>query len=177
MGTSSFGDEYLSFWANGSFNLCLNNCLFSNPTGAPDLFDEQLRWMDEKLAYARENDATHIFVYGHFPWFLKHEEEADDELTSHSSAPSGWGPPGTKFEDGYFTIPYEYRKIAMAMFKKYDVTACFSGHFHQNVTAQSSWGMVSADACHLTWVQVTLFCVSNVHMVCLVLIIYQLCSP
>ena len=72
---------------------------------------------------------------------MKHEEEADDELTSHSSAPSGWGPPGTKFEDGYFTIPYEWRKIAMAMFKKYDVTACFSGHFHQNVTAQSSWGM------------------------------------
>jgi len=142
--TSSFGDEYLSFWANGSFNLCLNNCLFSNPTGAPDLFDEQLRWMEEKLAYARESDATHIFVYGHFPWFLKHEEEADDEITSHSSAPSGWGPPGTKFEDGYFTIPYEYRKIAMAMFKKYDVTACFSGHFHQNVNAQSSWGMVSA---------------------------------
>ena len=143
--TSSFGDEYLSFWANGSFNLCLNNCIFSNPTGAPDLFDEQLRWMEEKLAYARENDATHIFVYGHFPWFLKHEEEADDELTSHSSAPSGWGPPGTKFEDGYFTVPYEWRKIAMAMFKKYDVTACFSGHFHQNVTAQSSWGMVSAE--------------------------------
>mmetsp|Transcript_4521 Transcript_4521/g.6601 ORF Transcript_4521/g.6601 Transcript_4521/m.6601 type:complete len:767 (+) Transcript_4521:108-2408(+) len=139
--TSSFGDEYLSFWANGSFNLCLNNCLFSNPTGAPDMFDEQVRWMEEKLAYARENDATHIFVHGHFPWFLKHEEEADDELTSHSAAPAGWGPPGTKFEDGYFTIPYEYRKIAMAMFKKYDVTACFSGHFHQNVTAQSSWGM------------------------------------
>ena len=72
---------------------------------------------------------------------MKHEEEADDELTSHSSPPSGWGPPGTKFEDGYFTIPYEWRKIAMAMFKKYDVTACFSGHFHQNVTAKSSWGM------------------------------------
>lgn len=139
--TSSFGDDYLSFWANGTFNLCLNNCLFSNPTGAPDLFDELCNWMEEKLAYARENDASHIFVYGHFPWFLKHEEEADDALTSHSAAPEGWGPPGTKFEDGYFTIPLEYRKIAMAMFKKYDVTACFSGHFHQNVTAKSSWGM------------------------------------
>ena len=29
----------------------------------------------------------------------------------------------------------------MAMFKKYDVTACFSGHFHQNVVAKTSWGM------------------------------------
>jgi len=139
--TSSFGDDYLSFWVNGTFNLCLNNCLFSNPTGAPDLFEEQVRWMEEKLAYARENDATHIFVYGHFPWFLKHEEESDDFLTSYSAAPAGWGPPGSSFADSYFTIPYEQRKIAMAMFKKYDVTACFSGHFHQNVVSKSSWGM------------------------------------
>lgn len=29
----------------------------------------------------------------------------------------------------------------MALFRKYNVTACFSGHFHQNVVAQSSWGM------------------------------------
>mmetsp|Transcript_29471 Transcript_29471/g.53967 ORF Transcript_29471/g.53967 Transcript_29471/m.53967 type:complete len:657 (+) Transcript_29471:1345-3315(+) len=139
--TSEFGDDYLSFWANGTFNICLNNCLFSNPTGAPDLYEEQLEWMEKQLVYARENDATHIFVYGHFPWFLKHEEEADDFLTSFSSAPEGWGPPGSRFADSYFTIPYEQRKIAMAMFKKYDVTACFSGHFHQNVVAQTSWGM------------------------------------
>lgn len=157
--TSSFGDDYLSFWVNGTFNLCLNNCLFSNPTGAPDLFDEQLQWMEEKLVYARQNDATHIFVMGHFPWFLKHEDEADDEINSHSAAPLGWGPPGTKFEDGYFTIPYKYRKIAMALFKKYDVTACFSGHFHQNVTAKSSWGMVSANL--LANVSFALFLISD----------------
>eukprot|EP00584_Thalassiosira_punctigera_P008731 CAMPEP_0172541216 /NCGR_PEP_ID=MMETSP1067-20121228/12052_1 /TAXON_ID=265564 ORGANISM="Thalassiosira punctigera, Strain Tpunct2005C2" /NCGR_SAMPLE_ID=MMETSP1067 /ASSEMBLY_ACC=CAM_ASM_000444 /LENGTH=667 /DNA_ID=CAMNT_0013327205 /DNA_START=245 /DNA_END=2248 /DNA_ORIENTATION=+ len=139
--TSSFGDDYLSFWVNGTFNICLNNCLFSNPTGAQDMFEEQLEWMEEKLVYARENDATHIFVYGHFPWFLRHEEEADDFLTSYSAAPKGWGPSGSSFADSYFTIPYELRKIAMALFKKYDVTACFSGHFHQNVVAQTSWGM------------------------------------
>ena len=137
--TSSFGDEYLSFWVNGTFNICLNNCLFSNPTGAQEMFEEQLQWMEEKLIYARENDATHIFVYGHFPWFLKHEDEADDEITSYSKAPKGWGPPGSSFEDNYFTIPYEQRKIAMAMFKKYDVTACFSGHFHQNVVTKVSF--------------------------------------
>ena len=130
--TSAFGDEYLSFWANETFNICLNNCLSSKPTGAPDLYKEQLEWMEKQLVYAKENDATHIFVYGHYPWFLKHEEEADDFLTSFSSAPEGWGVPGARFPDGYFTVPYEQRKPAMAMFKKYDVTACFSGHFHQN---------------------------------------------
>ncbi|KAL9186060.1 hypothetical protein ACHAXT_005298 [Thalassiosira profunda] len=139
--TSSFGDDYLSFWCNGTFNLCLNNCLFSNPTGATDLFDEQLEWMEERLQYARDNDATHIFVYGHFPWFMKSEDEADDYLTSYSAAPPGWGPPGSSFADSYFTIPLEQRKIAMKLFKQYEVTACFSGHFHQNVVAKTSWGM------------------------------------
>eukprot|EP00956_Cyclotella_meneghiniana_P001024 scaffold1229_cov49-Cyclotella_meneghiniana.AAC.2 len=126
-----------------------------------------LQWMEDRLAYAVANNATHIFVYGHFPWFLKHEEEADDYLTSYSLAPDGWGPnceltkqlsllckwhpphtcvsffhiTASKFADSYFTVPYEQRKLAMALFKKYNVTACFSGHFHQNVVAQSSWGM------------------------------------
>ncbi|KAL7547685.1 hypothetical protein ACHAWF_010966 [Thalassiosira exigua] len=59
--TSTFGEDFLSFWVNGTFNLCLNNCLFSNPTGAPDLFEEQLRWMEAKLAYARENDARYDY--------------------------------------------------------------------------------------------------------------------
>ena len=31
--------------------------------------------------------------------------------------------------------------MAMILFKRYGVTACFSGHFHQNVIAQTSWGM------------------------------------
>lgn len=139
--TNEFGDDFLSFWVNGTFNICLNNCLFSNPTGAMDLFEEQLKWLENRLVYAQENNATHIFVYSHFPWFLKHEEEADDLHTTFSAAPEGWGPPGSSFADGYFTVPYEYRKLAMTMFKKYNVTACFSGHFHQNVVAETSWGM------------------------------------
>ena len=51
------------------------------------------------------------------------------------------GVPGAKFADYYFTVPIEYRKIALDLFKKYDVKACFSGHFHQNVITKTSWGM------------------------------------
>ena len=105
------------------------------------MFQEQLIWLEEKLAYAKANNATHIFVYGHFPWFLKHEDETDEEITTFSSVPEGWGPTGTRFPDGYFTIPKEERQMAMILFKRYGVTACFSGHFHQNVIAQTSWGM------------------------------------
>jgi hypothetical protein len=105
------------------------------------LFQEELKWMEERLIYANANNATHIFIYGHFPWFLKHEEESDDFLTSYSNAPEGWGPAGSRFADGYFTIPYEHRKLAMALFRTHNVTACFSGHFHQNAVAETSWGM------------------------------------
>lgn len=31
--------------------------------------------------------------------------------------------------------------MALVLFKEYGVTACFSGHFHQNVVAKASWGM------------------------------------
>jgi hypothetical protein len=31
--------------------------------------------------------------------------------------------------------------MAMLLFEEYGVTACFSGHFHQNVVAKASWGM------------------------------------
>eukprot|EP00586_Coscinodiscus_wailesii_P018747 CAMPEP_0172509266 /NCGR_PEP_ID=MMETSP1066-20121228/218816_1 /TAXON_ID=671091 /ORGANISM="Coscinodiscus wailesii, Strain CCMP2513" /LENGTH=602 /DNA_ID=CAMNT_0013287663 /DNA_START=162 /DNA_END=1970 /DNA_ORIENTATION=+ len=139
--TKSLGDDYLAFWVNGTYNIAMNNCLFSNPTGAPDLFEEQLHWLEDRLIYAQKNNAAHIFVYSHFPWFLKHENETDAEVCTYSAAPKGWGPEGTMFPDNYFTIPIEERQIALLLFEKYGVTACFSGHFHQNVIAKSSWGM------------------------------------
>lgn len=34
----AYGDSYLAFWANGTYNIMLNNCLFFDPTGAPGEF-------------------------------------------------------------------------------------------------------------------------------------------
>jgi hypothetical protein len=140
--TSAFGDDYLAFWANGTYHITLNNCLFYDPSNAQDLFDEQLEWLADRLSYAHKKQAQHIFVHSHFPWFLTHEEETDEETMGSSFAPEGWGTPeGTQFADFYFRIPLERRRVAMELFKKYHVTACFSGHFHQNLEAKSSWGM------------------------------------
>lgn len=139
--TSEFGDDYLAFWTNGAYNISMNNCTFSDPTGAPELYKEQLEWLEKRLAYARKKGASHIFVHSHYPWFLVHENETDEETAGASAAPEGWGPNGTNFPDNYFTIPLEYRLTAMSLFRTYGVTACFSGHFHQNVVAKSSWGM------------------------------------
>lgn len=138
---TSFGDEYLAFWTNGSYNICVNNCLFFDNSGAPELYDEQLQWLEERLIYANEKNANSIFILSHFPWFLFREDETKDDVHSASLPPSGWGAEGTAFADFYFHIPIERRRIVLALFKKYNVTACFSGHFHQNLCAKTSWGM------------------------------------
>lgn len=143
---NSFGDDYLAFWANGSYNIVLNSSLFSDPTGAEDLYREQLTWLENRLIYATTTrQAEHIFVFGHHPWFLYHEDEDEKDLLGGSPAP----PPedGTnegvvkKYMDSYFLIPKKYRLGVLELFRTYNVKACFSGHFHQNLVSKSSFGM------------------------------------
>ena len=47
--------------------------------------------------------------------------------------------------DGYpeksFVIPKKRRRLVMELFREFQVTACFSGHFHQNLISKSSFGM------------------------------------
>jgi len=139
--TSVFGNDYLAFWVNGTYNIGLNNCVFSDPSGAMDLYEEQLAWLEGRLEYASAKKASQIFVYSHYPWFITHEDEHDLIMTSASLPPKGWGPPDTKFNDYYFNIPLERRKVVLSLFRKHKVKACFSGHFHQNVVSKTDWGM------------------------------------
>ena len=75
--TKTFGDDYLSFWCNKTFNIVLNTNLFSDPSDAEDLLRDQIIWLEQQLKYSTENDASHIFCFGHHPWFLYDEEEED----------------------------------------------------------------------------------------------------
>ncbi|KAL3916158.1 MAG: hypothetical protein SGILL_005305, partial [Bacillariaceae sp.] len=131
-----FGDDYLAFWSSRySYNIVVNTNLFSNPSGALDLYAAQLKWLEERLNYAQSNNATSIFVFGHHPWFLYREDEEKDSMPG-ICAWKHW-----RFPDNYFHIPKEYRMPVMDLFRKFNVTAAFSGHFHQNHLAQSSFGM------------------------------------
>lgn len=145
---NEFGDEYLAFWANGTYNIVLNNVLFTNPDGAEQMFIEQLHWLEERLEYANDHQAAQIFVFSHHPWFLYHEEEDHDDFVpgAGSSFPREWDDGSGKFDgaifpDEYFSVPKKYRKMAMDLFKDYNVNACFSGHFHQNLVSKASFGM------------------------------------
>jgi serine/threonine-protein phosphatase CPPED1 len=134
---SNYGDDYLSFWVNGTFNIVLNSSLFSDPTDSADLYQEQLDWLGQRLCYAKQQHAKCIFVFSHHPWFLYNEDET--EMTTFSPLLEEWG--GQTIPDSYFHIPIHYRKEALDLFRIYQVDAAFSGHFHQNAVSKSSFGM------------------------------------
>ncbi|KAL7554929.1 hypothetical protein ACHAWF_018483 [Thalassiosira exigua] len=142
----AFGDEYLAFWANGTYNIILNNVLFVDPSGARKIFTQQLRWLEERLRYARSHQAIHIFVFAHHPWFLYDKNKCPEMLTGASPYPEEWLSDsdeefGSSFPDSYFSMPTVYRSQALQLFQRYGVSACFSGHFHQNLVSRTSWGM------------------------------------
>lgn len=107
------------------------------------MYEEQLKWLQERLQHARDHHnppARMIFVFGHHPWFLYDDQEDESELTG-ASIVTDWGPTTRQFPDGYFVLPKVRRQVFLQLFEQYKVTACFSGHFHQNHVAQTSFGM------------------------------------
>lgn len=140
--TKAFGDDFLAFWCNGTYNIVLNSNLFADPSGAYHLYEEQLRWLEDRLEHAKEHNAAHIFVFMHHPWFLYKEDEHEKDVGSRS-----WLMPPHRevfpngFPDNYFIIPKQYRMKPLELFEKYGVTAAFSGHFHQNMVTKASFGM------------------------------------
>jgi len=137
----AFGDEYLAFWTNGSYNIVLNNVIYVDPSGAEEMFNTQHQWLENRLQYASDEHATNIFVFAHHPWFLYDEFENPDDLSGYSPYPDEWQPSDGKFPDSYFSMNLVQREKALELFRRYNVTACFSGHFHQNLISKTSWGM------------------------------------
>jgi serine/threonine-protein phosphatase CPPED1 len=135
--TSQLGDDYFAFWCKGCYNVVLNSNLYYDKSNAPYLFDEQHAWVEERLKYARAHNARRIFVYAHHPWFMDNENDADASLTGGSPIFGG----KVVIPDAYFFVKYEARRELMQMFKDYGVTACFAGHYHQNLISRSTWGM------------------------------------
>jgi len=105
-----FGDDYFSFWVGGVCNLVLNSTVIKNPSGAPEVLDNQQAWLEHQLATAQEAHAKHIFLFQHHPMFLKEEGEPDQ----------------------YFNIPLTRRTPLLEQLKQAKVRAIFAGHYHRN---------------------------------------------
>lgn len=137
----AFGDDYLAFWVKRAYNIVVNTSLFSDPSGAPDMFESQLQWLTERLQYAERNKASHIFLFGHHPWFLYNDDEDPQNGTLPGGSSLAEFGTDTIVPDSYFVIPIEMRKRVLALFQRYKVNAAFAGHFHQNVVSKTSFGM------------------------------------
>lgn len=136
---SLFGDDYFAFWCNGCYFVCVNSNIYFDKTLVGDRFEEQHAWLEERLSYAHGANARKIFLCGHHPWFLFREDETSSELTGINTFVAR----GEEHlvPDSYFSVPTEPRKKVLSLCKKYNVDACFSGHYHQNLVVKSSWGM------------------------------------
>ena len=123
------------------YNIVLNSSLISDPSLAEDLYEEQYQWLQERLEYARNTKhAKLIFIFTHHPWFLYDENEDANDLHG-TSIVVDFHAPNVKIPDGYFHIPKTRRLQYMKLFQQFNVTACFSGHFHQNLISKTSFGM------------------------------------
>jgi 3',5'-cyclic AMP phosphodiesterase CpdA len=68
---SDFGDDYYAFWVGGVFGVMLNSSLFSDPSKAHDLHDQQVKWFREVMEEASAKKPKHILVFMHHPVFLR----------------------------------------------------------------------------------------------------------
>lgn len=135
---SEFGDDYYAFLYKTTYCICLNTNLYNDNSLAFELYETQHSWLQEQLQYAKNINAEQIFLFGHHPWFLKHENETESDLVGVNYIPNST----EEFvPDSYFHIKLEWRRHVMQLCYEYNVTACFAGHYHQNLITHSSWGM------------------------------------
>jgi 3',5'-cyclic AMP phosphodiesterase CpdA len=106
----TFGRDWYAFDHEYFHGIVLNSSLFTAPEQVADEAAAQLAWLEHELERAGATRAQQIAVFMHYPLFLRHADEPDS----------------------YFNIPTETRQILLGLFERYQVSAVFAGHYHQN---------------------------------------------
>lgn len=104
-----YGHDRFSFRYGGSLFIGLNSCIIKSAPN--DAEEEQFQWLKEVLQ--KNADARHKVIFTHYPFFLKEPAEKDE----------------------YFNINSATRNKYLALFKKNQADAVFSGHLHNNSSA------------------------------------------
>lgn len=107
---SNFGDDFYSFWVGGVFFIVLNSQFYKDSSQVIDQKQEQDRWLDEQLEFAKSCDAHHIVMFQHIPWFFGNPDENND----------------------YFNIELNLRKQMLSKMKNAGIKYVFAGHYHRN---------------------------------------------
>ena len=108
-----FGPDKFTFRHGGVVGIALNSSVIHSPQEAPAQLAEQDRWLRAELAKAKAENARHIVIFQHHPWFLKSPAEPDQ----------------------YFNIPLARRAAYLALFREYGIRYLFCGHYHRNAAA------------------------------------------
>lgn len=112
--TKIFGADRYVFRERGLVGIVLNSSVIHSPDKAPAALAEQEKWLRAELTKAKTENARHIVVFQHHPWFIKAADEADQ----------------------YFNIPTVRRAAYMALFREFGVRYLFCGHYHRNAEAR-----------------------------------------
>lgn len=109
-----FGSDYFTFRHDDFVGIALNSMLIHSPEHTAEELEEQKRWLKVELERARDEEARHIVIFQHHPWFLRSVDEPDQ----------------------YMNIPSERRKGYLELFREFGVEYLFSGHLHNNAIAR-----------------------------------------
>ena len=109
-----FGPDRYTFRYAGLVGIVLNSSVIHSPDQAAEALAEQARWLRAELQKAKDENARHIVIFQHHPWFIKDASEAD----------------------GYFNIPLARRASYLALFREFGVRYLFCGHYHRNAEAR-----------------------------------------
>ena len=107
-----FGPDYYAFEHKGAAVVVLDSVLFDEPTALPDLYDEQLGWLDKTLDRTDSAPGPTIVV-SHHPLFLETPDEPEQ----------------------YWNLPVAQRHVLFDVFSGHDVATVFHGHLHRNIQA------------------------------------------
>lgn len=112
--TKIFGADRYTFRHGGLVGLVLNSSVIHSPGKAAAQLAEQDIWLRAELTKAKAENARHIVVFQHHPWFIKTAAEPDQ----------------------YFNIPLARRTAHLALFREFGVRYLFCGHYHRNAEAR-----------------------------------------
>ena len=107
---SNYGYDHFAFKHKNSLFIGFNSSIIKN--NLPQVEKKQYDWLVRSLTNGKK--AAHIILFGHYPFFLKSEDEPEE----------------------YANIGIENRRKYLALFAKNSVEAIFSGHFHDNAISR-----------------------------------------
>jgi hypothetical protein len=143
-----FGDDYFKFWIGGVCGLVINASLISDPSNAPDAYQEQQAWFLQQLKnhsttttnetekneqnenYEKNDENSNEQEKGEHKTLENNERQVPVHLLVFQHQP--WFLQTADEPNQYFNIKKERRMPMLEAMREAGVRAIFAGHYHRN---------------------------------------------